>query len=158
MPFVGFLYAGLMITPAGIKVLEFNVRLGDPETQVILRELKAIFYRCWHVLASGTEQREEIQWSSDCAVCLVCASSGYPEKPIVGDVIQGLEVVRDIEDVLIFQAGTTYSGSNIVTNGGRVLNITATAPTFREVCDKVYKAAGMVNFSGMHFRKDIGLG
>ncbi|EDP75641.1 phosphoribosylamine--glycine ligase [Hydrogenivirga sp. 128-5-R1-1] len=152
--FRGFLYAGLMITSEGPKVLEFNVRLGDPEAQPILMRVKNDFLRTLLEFYEGKEVsiEEDHRWSLD----VVLASKGYPEKPEKGKVIEGLEEVEDLSDVVVFHAGTTLKDGKVVTNGGRVLNVCAYGDTLKEAKDRAYKAVSRIRFEGMQYRKDIG--
>ncbi|WP_457600116.1 phosphoribosylamine--glycine ligase [Hydrogenivirga sp.] len=152
--FRGFLYAGLMITSEGPKVLEFNVRLGDPEAQPILMRVKGDFLSFLLELYEGRSSsvEEDDRWALD----VVIASRGYPEKPEKGKVIEGLEEAEKLEDVVVFHAGTTIRDGKVVTNGGRVLNVCAYGKTLREAKDRAYEAVSRIRFEGMQFRKDIG--
>ena len=152
--FRGFLYAGLMITSEGPKVLEFNVRLGDPEAQPILMRVKNDFLRTLLEFYEGKEVsiEEDPRWSLD----VVLASKGYPEKPEKGKVIEGLEEVEKLSDVVVFHAGTTLKDGKVVTNGGRVLNVCAYGSTLKEAKDRAYEAVSRIHFEGMQYRKDIG--
>ena len=152
--FRGFLYAGLMITSEGPKVLEFNVRLGDPEAQPILMRVKNDFLRTLLEFYEGKEVsiEEDPRWSLD----VVLASKGYPEKPEKGKVIEGLEEVEKLSDVVVFHAGTTLKDGKVVTNGGRVLNVCAYGGTLKEAKDRAYEAVSRIRFEGMQYRKDIG--
>jgi len=152
--FRGFLYAGLMITSEGPKVLEFNVRLGDPEAQPILMRVKGDFLQTLLDFYEGKDVslEEDKRWTLD----VVLASRGYPENPEKGKVIEGLEEAERIKDVVIFHAGTTIKDGKVVTNGGRVLNICAYGRTLKEAKDKAYEAVAKIHFEGMQYRKDIG--
>lgn len=152
--FRGFLYAGLMITSEGPKVLEFNVRLGDPEAQPILMRVKGDFLKLLLDFYEGKEVslEEDERWALD----VVLASRGYPDKPEKGKVIEGLEEAESLEDVVVFHAGTTLKEGKVVTNGGRVLNVCAYGSTLREAKEKAYDAVSRIHFEGMHYRKDIG--
>ncbi|RLJ70503.1 phosphoribosylamine--glycine ligase [Hydrogenivirga caldilitoris] len=152
--FRGFLYAGLMITSEGPKVLEFNVRLGDPEAQPILMRIKNDFLKLLVDFYEGKEVqvKEDERWSLD----VVLASRGYPEAYEKGKVIEGLEEAESLPDVVIFHAGTTLKDGKVVTNGGRVLNVCAYGNTLREAKDRAYEAVSKIHFEGMHYRKDIG--
>jgi phosphoribosylamine--glycine ligase len=157
-PFAGVLYAGLMLTPEGPRVLEFNVRFADPETQAILprlrRDLLDLLWRATH--AGGGLEGVELAWSADCAVTLVLASAGYPEDPRTGDVINGLDDVGPA--VEITHAGTALDEQGrVVTAGGRVLNVTALGPTPRAAREAAYAAADMIHFDGKQVRRDIAL-
>lgn len=152
----GVLYAGLMITADGPKVLEYNVRFGDPECQAVLPQLKsdlvsvmfAVINRCLHDV--------DIQWHDNHAACVVMASGGYPGSYEKGKVISGLEEAAGIEDVVVFHAGTAQQGDETVTAGGRVLGVTAWGDTLSAALDKAYGAVAKISFDGAHFRKDIG--
>ncbi len=152
--FRGFLYAGLMITSEGPKVLEFNVRLGDPEAQPILMRIKGDFLEALLNFYEGRdiELAEDERWTLD----VVLASRGYPENPEKGKEIRGLEEVKKMEDVVVFHAGTTLKDGKVVTNGGRVLNVCAYGKTLREAKERAYEAVSRIYFEGMHYRKDIG--
>jgi phosphoribosylamine--glycine ligase len=145
-PFTGFLFAGLMLTADGPKVLEFNARLGDPETQAILHAFEGDF-------AAFLDHGETAQ--SGCSVCITLASAGYPDAPRVGDVITGI-AEAEATSATVFHAGTKQQGGDLVTAGGRVLGVTAGAATLPEAIDKAYAAAARVDFEGMHYRRDIG--
>jgi len=147
IPYRGVLYAGLMLTPNGVKVIEFNARFGDPETQALLPLLKSDLLELLHKVATSNLADVTIEWHDGAAVCVVLSAAGYPAKPRTGDVITGLD--RLPSDVLAFQAGTaTNAQGELVTAGGRVLGITAVAPTLREARDKAYAATELVEFAG----------
>jgi phosphoribosylamine---glycine ligase len=155
-PFTGFLYAGLMMTADGPKTLEFNVRLGDPETQPIMYRLKSDLAEVLYAGATGTLNTQSLQWSPDPAIGIVFAAAGYPGKPRTGDPITGIKEAEST-GAKVFHAGTrTDDQGQLVTNGGRVLAVTASAKTLPEAIGNAYKAAALINFAGMHFRKDIG--
>ena len=141
----GFLYAGLMMTSEGPKVLEFNARLGDPETQPLMHRMETDLLS---VLVDGETPR----WKPDPSVCVVLAAHGYPAQPRTGDRIQGL----DRCPATVFHAGTRRDGERLVTNGGRVLNVTATGPDVRTTIDLAYAAVDQIHFDGAHYRRDIG--
>jgi phosphoribosylamine--glycine ligase len=155
-PFKGILYAGLMITEDGPKVLEFNVRFGDPEAQVILRRLKNDFV---DVVNSAIEGNlvDSLEWIDETAICVVLASKGYPGKYEKGKEIKGIEEAEKLESIVVFHAGTKLSDGKLLTNGGRVLNVTALGKDIVEARERVYKAIEKIHFDGMHYRKDIGL-
>lgn len=156
IPFKGFLYAGLMISESGdLKVLEFNVRFGDPETQPILRRMEGDLAALLFALADGKETLPAISWSSQVGVCVVLAAGGYPEKPRKGDQITGLEDADSVPGVIVFHAGTAGGGSEIRTNGGRVLNVTALGSTLEAARERAYEACGRIRFDGMQYRGDI---
>ena len=152
--FRGFLYAGLMLTSEGPKVLEFNVRLGDPEAQPIMLKIKGDFLSdLLNFYEGGTADIKEWEGSS---VCVVIASEGYPESPKKGSVIRGLDAFREREDVVIFHAGTERKEGKVVVSGGRVLSICSRGKDLSEAREKVYSAVSQIHFEGMHYRKDIG--
>jgi phosphoribosylamine--glycine ligase len=145
-PFTGFLFAGLMLTADGPKVLEFNARLGDPETQAILHSFQGDF-------AAFLDHGEAPK--SGCSVCITLASASYPDAPKVGDVIAGI-TEAEATGATVFHAGTKQRDSDVVTAGGRVLGVTAGGGTLPEAIDRAYAAAAHVHFEGMHYRRDIG--
>jgi phosphoribosylamine--glycine ligase len=153
-PFTGFLYAGLMMTADGPKVLEFNVRLGDPETQALMHGFQGDFAEVLGLAGGDTGTVYPGSWST-CSVCVVLASKGYPDRPRVGDIITGIEDAEAM-GATVFHAGTANRGDNLVTNGGRVLGVTAGAATLKIAIDNAYKAVEKIHFKGMQFRKDIG--
>ena len=155
-PFKGILYAGLMITEEGPKVLEFNVRFGDPEAQVILRRLKTDLVDVCQSVIEGN-LIDSLEWIPETAICVVLASKGYPGKYEKGKVIIGIEEAEKIDNVVVFHAGTAIKDGKLVTNGGRVLNVTALGKDIVEARENVYKAIEKIHFDGMHYRKDIGL-
>jgi phosphoribosylamine--glycine ligase len=155
-PFKGILYAGLMITEEGPKVLEFNVRFGDPEAQVILRRLRTNLVDICQSVIEG-KLIDSLEWIPETAICVVLASKGYPGKYEKGKVITGIEEAEKIDNVVVFHAGTAIKDGELVTNGGRVLNVTALGKDIVEARENVYKAIEKVHFDGMHYRKDIGL-
>ncbi|HLF39994.1 MAG TPA: phosphoribosylamine--glycine ligase [Acidimicrobiia bacterium] len=153
-PYRGVLYAGLMLTPEGPKVLEYNVRFGDPEAQVVIPRLASdLFVHCTEA-AEGRLQTA-VQWRDDACVTVVLASEHYPATPRTGDPIEGLEDARGIEGVVVFHAGTRREGDKIVTGGGRVLNVTALGPSITEARRRAYEAVGRISWDGMQFRHDI---
>lgn len=151
----GVIFIGLMIENNQAKVLEFNVRFGDPETQVILLRLKTDLIEIMEAVIEKRLGQIVIKWSDEYAGCLVLASKGYPEKYEKGKIITGLDELS--KDVVIFHAGTSMNGKNIVTNGGRVLNICATGNTLSDVLCKIYNEAKVIQFDGKYYRNDIGL-
>ena len=155
-PFHGVLYAGLMLTDAGPRVLEFNVRFGDPETQVVLPRLRSDLL---DLLARATEPGglagAELEWDERAAVTVVLASGGYPEASSSGDVISGLDRLPD--GVEVTHAGTAEAGGEVVTAGGRVLNVTALGPDVNAAREAAYAAADMIDFDGRQLRRDIAL-
>ena len=152
--FTGFLYAGLMMTATGPKVLEFNVRLGDPETQPLMMRMTSDFGIALYAAATGTLQPQHFQWDPRPATCVVLASRGYPGAFPTDLPISGLSKVHD---ATVFHAGTKRTQlSELVTSGGRVLGVTALGDDLRSSIDTVYAAIEKIHFSGMHYRKDIG--
>lgn len=149
----GFLYAGLMLTSRGPMVLEFNVRLGDPEAQPLLMRIKGDFLE--KLLEFYEGKKVSLDIDERCSLCVVLASKGYPEKPEVGKEIYGLENIRD-EDVIVFHAGTEVKDGKLITTGGRVLNVCAWGNGLKEAKERAYKAVEKIHFEGMHYRKDIG--
>lgn len=160
-PFSGFLYAGLMISSAGdINCLEFNARLGDPETQVIMRRMESDFVPVLYQLAKAdsTTPLNPLAWRDETAVCVVQAAAGYPGDVRKGDAISGIAEANKIDDVVVFHAGTTRDKSNqLVTGGGRVLNVTATGATLEVARERAYRAGKLITFAGQQYRSDIGL-
>ncbi|MEZ0395579.1 MAG: phosphoribosylamine--glycine ligase [Anaerolineales bacterium] len=153
VPFVGVLYAGLMLTESGPQVLEFNCRFGDPETQAVLPLLDSDLLDIALACAEGRLDETEIRWKSGAAVCVVLAAAGYPSAPETGKPIRGLESLP--EEVLCFHAGTRSVGGEIVTAGGRILGLTARAETLQAAAESAYRAVERVRFEGMQYRKDI---
>lgn len=154
--FKGILYVGLMLTEQGPKVLEYNVRLGDPEAQVILPRLKTPFVDVLTAIADGSLEGLELNWSDEAAVCVVLAAEGYPETPVCGHPITGLEKAELHPGVLIFHAGTKRDeNGRLVTNGGRVLGVTALGDTLAQARQRAYAAAAEIEFAGKQYRKDI---
>jgi phosphoribosylamine---glycine ligase len=154
-PYVGFLYAGLMIDAAGNpKTLEFNCRLGDPETQPIILRLKSDLLELIEHALAGTLDQAQPQWDRRAALGVVVAAGGYPEEPRNGDVITGLP--RPDADCRVFHAGTRRDGKNLVTNGGRVLCVTALGDSVKMARARAYEALEGIRFEGMQYRKDIG--
>lgn len=155
IPFTGFLYAGLMITKKGeVKTLEYNCRMGDPETQPILMRLKSDFFEMLYKSSTGHLDSTEIEWDKRTALAVVLASAGYPEAPKLNDEIHIED--RVISDSYIFHAGTIFKDNKLLTSGGRVLAITALGDSVKEAQSKVYEAINTVKFNGAQYRKDIG--
>lgn len=154
MPYQGVLYAGLMLTPDGPKILEYNVRFGDPECQVIVPRLASDLAIHCHEAAAGS-LRAPIKWRDEACVTVVLASEGYPARPRTGDVIEGLEEAGGLDDVLVFHAGTRRAGGRIVTAGGRVLGVTAVGATIGHARTRAYEAASLIEWAGMQRRDDI---
>ncbi|MBI4086027.1 MAG: phosphoribosylamine--glycine ligase [Candidatus Liptonbacteria bacterium] len=155
-PFGGILYPGLMMTNDGPKVLEFNARFGDPETQTYMVLLKTDLVEIIESCVAGKLKEQKIEWHSGYAACVVLASGGYPGKYEKGKKITGLEEAKKIKGVELFHAGTVYENGEYYTAGGRVLGVTARAETLRGALNLAYEAAAKIRFNGMHYRKDIG--
>jgi len=154
-PFTGFLYAGLMIDPAGLpKVVEFNCRMGDPETQPIFMRLKSDFLTLVEHAIDGTLDTVEAEWDRRAALCVVLAAAGYPESPRKGDVISGL--AKNEDDVHVFHAGTAEKDGKVVTAGGRVLCVTALGDKVKIAAERAYQVAERIRFEGLQMRHDIG--
>ena len=153
-PYKGCLYAGLMITAKGPKVVEFNARFGDPETQVVLPLLKSDLVEVMLACVDGKLAETKIEWSDEAAVSVVMASGGYPGDYEKGKTIQG---IKDAEaaGTLVFHAGTAEKDGGIVTAGGRVLNVVGVAKDIRTAVDKAYAGVEKISFEGVHYRKDI---
>jgi len=154
----GVLYAGLILTKEGPKVLEFNARFGDPETQVILPRLKTDLIDIFNaVIEDRLHEINIIEWEDNAAVCVVVASGGYPGKYQKGKVISGLERLEKMENIIAFHAGTKFQDDQVITSGGRVLGITAWDETISKAKEKAYKAVKEIYFEDMYYRKDIAL-
>ena len=151
----GVLYIGLMITEEGPKVIEFNTRFGDPETQVILPRMESDLLRIMQAVTNDRLSGQEISWNKAKAVCVVLASGGYPGIYEKGELITGLDQIE--ESTLVFHAGTQFINGQVVTSGGRVLGVTALGASHDEARENAYRNAERINFKGMHYRKDIGL-
>ncbi|KPI55029.1 phosphoribosylamine--glycine ligase [Clostridioides difficile] len=152
--FKGILFVGLMITEDGEKVLEYNVRFGDPETQSVLFRLETDLHEIMEAILDNKLKDIEINYSDDEAVCVMLTSGGYPDSYEKGKIITGLENLDD--DIVVFHSGTKMLDGNLVTNGGRVIGITAKSTTVKDAAEKVYENIKKINFEGMHYRTDIG--
>jgi phosphoribosylamine---glycine ligase len=157
-PFVGVLFAGLMITPAGPKLIEFNVRFGDPECQTLMRRLTSDLAPVLLAAAKGElAAAPALEWDARPAVTVVYAAQGYPDEPLTGSVIRGLSNAEKVEDVQIFHAGTREDEEgNLRAAGGRVLNVTATGATLKDAVDRAYEAISKIDWPGGFCRRDIG--
>ncbi len=153
----GILYAGLMVGENETKVLEFNVRFGDPETQVLLPRLQTDLVDIMEACAAGRLATVDPVWSTKKCLAVVMASAGYPDSPQTGDEIFGREQAGELDDVTVFHAGTKDENGQIVTSGGRVLNVTALGETFAQARDRAYEVAAQITFNGAQKRADIGL-
>lgn len=151
----GILYAGLMIKDKKPYVLEFNCRFGDPETQPVLCRLDSDLLDICLALTDEKLSEIDINWKNNASVCVVLASKGYPGKYEKGKIIHGLEDVKKIRDVMVFHAGTAFDNTHIVTNGGRVLGVTATGRDIKSAKQRAYEAIKKIHFENMHYRKDI---
>ncbi len=151
--FTGFLYAGLMMTPNGPSVLEFNVRMGDPETQPLMMRLKSDWGEVLMASARGALSMDRLEWTDEPATCVVMASGGYPGTFETGKKIAGLD---SVSGAVVFHAGTRREGGDIVTAGGRVLGVTARGADLKASIDAAYAAVAQIHFDGAHYRKDIG--
>ena len=155
MPYKGILYAGLIITEAGPKVIEFNVRFGDPETQAILPRMVTDIVPVFLACCDGKLDQQKIEYSDQPCVTVVMASGGYPGSYKKGIPIEGIETAEAIDGVVVFQAGVKQDRDDLLTAGGRVLNVTAVAPTLPEAIEKAYTAVSRIHFEGAHYRTDI---
>ncbi len=154
-PYKGVLYAGLMMTAGGPRVLEFNVRFGDPETQPILARLKSDLLEVLLAVCDGTLDEVTLKWDPRPAVCVVMASGGYPGDYQKGRKITGLKEAQQLQDVIVFHAGTKQENGDIVTSGGRVLGVTALGKTIPDAKARAYEAADRIKFEGAYCRRDI---
>lgn len=153
----GCLYGGFMLTPEGPKVLEFNARFGDPETQVVLPRLEGDLVNIMLAVAEGRPEDIVLSWSDKWAVSVVLASEGYPGSYEKGKVILGVEEAQGLEDVIVFHAGTALNpDGELITAGGRVLNVVALGDTFEEARNRAYEACELIKFEGVQYRSDIG--
>ena len=154
-PYKGVIYIGLMITSAGPMVLEFNVRFGDPEAQVILTRMKSDIVPIMLATISGGLDNVDLEWFPQASVCVVMAAGGYPGQYDNGKEIKGLDSLKNQEGISVFHAGTKSENGKIVTNGGRVLNVAACGEDIKEAQKKVYEAVSKISFDGAHYRRDI---
>jgi phosphoribosylamine---glycine ligase len=155
--FKGILYAGLMLTSRGPQVLEFNVRMGDPECQVILPRLQSDFSELCEALSQGRLKDYKAVWNKGAAICVVLASGGYPGAYAKGKIITGIEMAEEERRVAVFHAGTKLEGDRFVTDGGRVLGVTAVDHDLASAMMMAYEAVNKIHFEGMHYRRDIGM-
>ncbi len=151
----GLLYAGLMITEHGPQVLEFNCRFGDPETQAVLPRMDFDLVEAVEATVDGTLDRLTLKWTSDAAVCVVMAAGGYPGHDERGQSIGGLKEVSQLDKVYVFHAGTRRDASGLVTDGGRILGVTALGANIEQAARRAYEAVDRIHFDGAHFRRDI---
>ena len=155
-PFKGCLYFGLMLTPNGPKVIEYNARFGDPETQVVLPRLKSDFADVILAVAEERLAEQPVEWTDEAAACVVMASGGYPASYPKGLEITGLDENGQLPGVTVYHAGTAQKDGKLVTSGGRVLGVTALGKTLDEALEKAYAAVEKIHFDGAHYRRDIG--
>ena len=155
-PFKGVLYIGLMMTARGPQVLEFNARFGDPETQAILLRLESDLVDALEACVDGSLDKTELRWSPGASACVVASSAGYPGSYKTGFPITGLAAAAQVLGVQIFHSGSSQAGGQLLTAGGRVLGVTAAAPSLEEALGRAYQAMDKIHFDGIYFRRDIG--
>jgi phosphoribosylamine--glycine ligase len=155
-PFRGFLFVGLMLTPAGPKVIEFNVRLGDPETQAILPLIDEPLLPLLVAAATGHLRQSAIRMGDDCVVAVVLASRGYPDAAESGREIRGIDAAENLQGVAVYHGGTSLRGGRLVTAGGRVLTVAGRGADFAEAISRAYAGVNEISFEGMQYRRDIG--
>jgi phosphoribosylamine--glycine ligase len=157
LDFRGVLFVGLMLTPAGPRVLEYNVRFGDPEAQAILVRLRTDLSAIFDAVARDSLGDLRVEWSEEASACVVLAARGYPESPETGAPIGGLPEASRLEGVQVFHAGTKRADDgSLVTAGGRVLGVTSTGATLERALARCYDAAARIRWDGLHYRRDIG--
>jgi len=154
--FRGFLYAGLILTAQGLRVLEFNVRLGDPEAQPLLMRLEDDLLPLLAAGARGDFEVDRLHFKREASACIVLTAEGYPAKPVTGEVIEGLEAIDELEGVEVFHAGTKLVDAQVVTGGGRVLNVCANGADLRHALERAYDAAALIRWPHKYLRRDIG--
>ena len=154
--FKGCLYFGLMVTPNGVKVIEYNCRFGDPETQVVLPVLDTDIVDIMEAIYDEKLDEIDIKWKNEACACVVMASGGYPKKYATGLEISGLDNNGQVENAFVYHAGTRFEDGKFLTAGGRVLGVTATGENLEKALEKAYEAVGKINFENAHYRKDIG--
>ncbi|MBQ3161139.1 MAG: phosphoribosylamine--glycine ligase [Oscillospiraceae bacterium] len=154
--FKGCLYFGLMVTPKGVKVIEYNCRFGDPETQVVLPLLDADLVDIFEAIYNGKLADVDIKWKNECCSCVVMASGGYPQSYPKGIEMNGMDDKGQVDGVFVYHAGTKFADGKFLTNGGRVLGVTATGESLQAALDKSYDAVKKITFDGAHYRTDIG--
>ncbi len=155
-PFKGVLYAGLMITAGGPKLIEYNARFGDPETQVLMLRLKSDLLPALVATADGVLEHFDLRWHDDAALTVVMAANGYPGDYAKGSEIRGLDAARAVEGVEVFHAGTAQDGPRLLATGGRVLNVTARGKTVSEAQQRAYRAIAKIDWPDGFCRSDIG--
>ncbi|KPK41200.1 MAG: phosphoribosylamine--glycine ligase [Omnitrophica WOR_2 bacterium SM23_29] len=156
IPYKGVLYAGIMVTDSGPKILEFNCRFGDPEVQAIFPRLKSDLVELINASIDEEADTISLEWDERPCVSVVIASEGYPGRYKTGFEIEGLESIVNLKDIYVFHAGTKRVDDKILTSGGRVLNVTALGQDIKDAIDRCYEAVNLIHFEGMHFRRDIG--
>jgi phosphoribosylamine--glycine ligase len=156
VPFVGILYCGLMMTVRGPQVLEFNARFGDPETQATILRLESDLVDALEACIDGRLAKNELRWSDGASACVIASSAGYPGSYETGFPISGLSAAGRVPGVQVFHSGSARLGNELVTAGGRVLGVTAVAPSLQEALDRAYQAMSEIQFEGMYYRRDIG--
>ena len=154
--FQGVLYIGLMMTPRGPQVLEFNARFGDPETQAILVRLESDLVEALEACIDGRLAETALDWTPGASACVVASSAGYPGSYETGFPISGLSTAAEVPEVQVFHSGSVQVGAQLRTAGGRVLGVTAVAASLEEALDHAYKAMGDIHFEGIYYRRDIG--
>ena len=155
--FCGVLYFGLIMTANGVKVIEYNARFGDPETQVVLPRLKTDLLTIFNAIIDGKLSEINIEWADNAAVCVVLASGGYPKSYQKGYEISGIENAEALGDITVFHAGTAVKDGTFTTNGGRVLGVTAVGDDLDAAIRHAYEGVSKISFKDMHYRKDIGI-
>ena len=155
-PFKGILYAGLMLTKTGSQILEFNVRFGDPETQPLLLRMDSDIIPIFEACIDGTLDQCPLQWKNESSVCVVMAAEGYPGPYEKGKPISGLQYANSLPGVEVFHAGTKTQDEEVLTQGGRILGVTATGENIANAISKAYEAVDKIKWQGIHYRKDIG--
>jgi phosphoribosylamine--glycine ligase len=156
-PFVGALYAGLALTSRGPRVVEFNARFGDPETQALIPRLDSDLAEICNACATGSLEGHKLTWSTDACVAVVLSSGGYPGAHQTGFEISGVDTAASDPNVEVFHAGTALDGDRLVTAGGRVLVVAATGDGYGQARSRAYTAADLIDFEGKHVRRDIAL-
>lgn len=155
-PYRGILYFGLMLTSDGVKVLEFNARMGDPETQPVLFRMRSDIVDVFEGILVGRLNQVKLQWDSSCSICVVLASGGYPGPFEKGKLISGIDEAERYPSLKVFHAGTVFDDGKLVSSGGRVLGVTAKSGTLDSAVELVYRAIEEIHFAKMHYRRDIG--
>ncbi len=155
-PFRGFLYAGLILTSTGVKVLEYNVRLGDPEAQPLLMRMEDDLLPLLAAGAEGDFGVDRLYFRREATACIVLAADGYPGKPATGDPIEGLEAIDELEGVEVFHAGTKFDEGQVLSAGGRVLDVCANGGDLRHALERAYDAAALIRWPNKYLRRDIG--